>query len=746
MRTQRDIIQSKKEPIRHNLIISLFFSCALLFVLLNAPLIDAQLPSPHNIQGRVYTDNSKTVGVPPLTVKINDTTNGNLVFTKTINPGPPPLKGTYSAVISGNDGDLTIVSVWNSTHFGQSNTTLLSSTTTIDVVLNRSRASEANVTILIPLNNSLRNTSSPFNLTANITILGAMGTECNATISFSKSMISVTEDQNATNILGTYGIGNSTKTTWNISAQREQNLSVTVYAYCGSDNIILENVNRQTFNISILDTTQPVIELKTPLNNSFTNTKNITLTYNVSDGTGIFNCSLNLNDRFNQTAQGIDISVLNNFTINNTNDGYYNWSVTCYDSGFLRNNATSIHYHFHLDTIVPNVTLISPQNNTQTPNNTIFFKYNVSDVIPIANCSLLINGSIVQTNHSIIKNTTNNFTYFLQGFDYSWNINCSDNATNYGNGGYLFLNITDPDLKINTSDLFFDSSVFVEKNNITIFANITNQGRYNATNVTVYFFVNDSEFGEIQIGTNLSINISVGNYTVLNASYYTRLGANRIHVHIDPIIETNGSIIEPNETNNGANKTIFVAAYNLFYGSVTANLFLDNSNVLGVYQWLNASNFSANLYAADSDSMIDFSSLKALGLNLSNNVTFDDFAQLDNALNTTNLTDSLNDSFTIGEHSRNWRNFSILNSIIENVSIINSTNSTNFVTGIIWDTSDANPGEFNGSQDVLFITNVNVRQQGSYGVYDYELKVPAALKRYLKPNLADSISLYQELT
>ena len=171
------------------------------FVILST-LVTAPPPAPHNVEGRVVTNSSNGVqnGIP---VTINDTVSNDFVLTYTDAPDIPDLRGSYSATISGNDGDLIIVTAWNSTHYGTNSSNLASTTTTVGVILNISRASEANVTIIEPLNNSIRNKTIVFNVTANITMLGNNGTDCNATIRFSNNQtINITSGENLTHILG----------------------------------------------------------------------------------------------------------------------------------------------------------------------------------------------------------------------------------------------------------------------------------------------------------------------------------------------------------------------------------------------------------------------------------------------------------------------------------------------------------------------------------------------------------------
>jgi hypothetical protein len=79
------------------------------------------------------------------------------------------------------------------------------------------------------------------------------------------------------------------------------------------------------------------------------------------------------------------------------------------------------------------------------------------------------------------------------------------------------------------------------------------------------------------------------------------------------------------------------------------------------------------------------------------------------------------------------------------VSVINSTNSSAFQTGILWDYSDGNTGEYNGTQDLVFISRISPRTVSKYGTYDYEIRVPAMLRQYRESNY-NTVSFYAELT
>jgi len=161
-------------------------------------------PQPHTIRGRVFNSDGATGVENGIPVTINNTVSGDFVLTYTYAPPIPSLKGSYSANVNGSDSDTIIVTAWNSTAYGKNTTILAATTTYANVVLNTTRPSETNVTIITPANDSVKNTSYPFNVTANISIIGDRdGFSCNATISFSdNSVLNISSSESFTHILG----------------------------------------------------------------------------------------------------------------------------------------------------------------------------------------------------------------------------------------------------------------------------------------------------------------------------------------------------------------------------------------------------------------------------------------------------------------------------------------------------------------------------------------------------------------
>ena len=97
-----------------------------------------------------------------------------------------------------------------------------------------------------------------------------------------------------------------------------------------------------------------------------------------------------------------------------------------------------------VDTTPPNVTLLSPISGYSTTSTTLSLTFNVSDASLVANCSLIVAGSISSTNSSIEKNLSSisfSKTFSSTG-SYSWYVNCTDRSNNRGNATARTLTIT----------------------------------------------------------------------------------------------------------------------------------------------------------------------------------------------------------------------------------------------------------------------------------------------------------------
>jgi parallel beta-helix repeat protein len=129
---------------------------------------------------------------------------------------------------------------------------------------------------------------------------------------------------------------------------------------------------------------------------------------------------------------------------NNSNDGVGDTLLPYNSTSGIVNGGDWLPLMYpYNDTTPPNVTLLSPANNTlNTSSQTIVFIYNVSDDTGIANCSLIINSAINLTNSTILNNETGYFTQTLANSDYLWSVNCTDNSTNHNQGSSATYNLS----------------------------------------------------------------------------------------------------------------------------------------------------------------------------------------------------------------------------------------------------------------------------------------------------------------
>jgi hypothetical protein len=148
-----------------------------------------------------------------------------------------------------------------------------------------------------------------------------------------------------------------------------------------------------------------------------------------------------------------------------------------------------------------------------------------------------------------------------------------------------------------------------------------------------------------------------------------------------------------------------------------------------IYDWLVSNASGSKIFAVDIDSNINWRSLQALGINMSNLSSSTDFYTLDTILGSVNFSDSVNRTYTSVGAPIELTNYTIFTKKVNNVPIVNSTNNSNFKTGILWDYSDGGT-RYTGTQDILFVSPINKNTQGYNATVDYELRIPATLRSY----------------
>ncbi|MBN2422330.1 DUF2341 domain-containing protein [Candidatus Woesearchaeota archaeon] len=644
---------------------------------------------------------------------------------------------------------------------------------------------------------------------------------CNLTLDGEINISGITAYNNSENISS---ISNLTEGThyWNIT--------------CIDEATNINTSETRSFSIYIA----PEITLIAPDANNWTNQQNVTFYFNVSDDTGIENCSILINNQVNDTKDSSEIinNAMNNFTVNYL-DGIYNWSIECYDNTSLHmytmsenrtlyvdlyepepyietenktwfytatpliyfnitdnmdsllnytfyvddslnvigtaDNATSTSVNLatltngshtvvleavdnagnrknstpiviYIDTGDPWIVLNYPGNGNETYSNMVTFNFTAYDDISLnLTCNLTLDAQVIAENINVTNGTPYAYTHQIltTGIHY-WNVTCVDMASNFNTSETWNFSVPLPDLTLNSSHIMFNNSQPEQGENITINATIFNLGESNAENVTVQFFIGNWTLDN-QINGNRTISINAGENITVNVSWITSIpNSYDIYVVVDPPIETNGDINEINESNNYAYRTLVIGSYNTFYGNFSGVLNIkQNQTNMTVFEWSLLNFTGSNIYAADYDSIVDWTNLQAISRDISDLYVQDDFNEIDIALQMENNTDSINLTYTENLQPKATATFTVYTYNIDNVPVVNSTNISNFITGILWDTSDGNT-EFDASQDLVFITQVNEDAQGMFGVYDFEFKVPSNLKLYRTPD-AITVALYTEI-
>ncbi len=440
---------------------------------------------------------------------------------------------------------------------------------------------------------------------------------------------------------------------------------------------------------------------------------------------------------YNKSNSGIDGLVYVNWSTSGQPLG--NYSVTIYGerTEFVPgHNFTS--FDLGPDTTPPNVTLIAPEDNFTSGVGEFNFTFRPFD-FNLDNCTLYYGSGLnpwaprqtIEANSTINNKFSN--VYLSTGI-YDWNVLCTDT---FGNSGFAVanwtVNITGPDFFINFTDIWFSDDDRIEGNNITVFANFTNIGLTDANETfVVQFYKGDPQNGGVQINGNKTFGgLNISQIATMNVSVALDAGYNRIYVTIDP----DDRINESDQRNNNASNNVTVSLYQYFYGNVSAGPVLGSNESFEFLTFLNDSDNTGHILVGDADSIFSFSDLVALTRTSTGSPTATDFTEFDSLLNTSDFNDSIKNVFGGGTDTPlQTRTFTLGFGAITNVPFVNTTDSTSFVTGILWDSGDDtslnNQFDTTDREDILFITEINTSKSGKYGTYDYEIRVPSKIMTY----------------
>lgn len=427
--------------------------------------------------------------------------------------------------------------------------------------------------------------------------------------------------------------------------------------------------------------------------------------------------------------------------------GFYEYACQVTDilkiSEFSETNSS-----FKVDLTDPIIEYILP-NITYSCGNTNQVRINCSVYDPIFGIDKIIIQSISPSNEVI-----NYSAESLEGNEYYyeflldelgiWRFNCiaNDSAGNTNNlySDNLRVYSDSPELTVNGSLIGLSKYNPIEYETVNISAVIENQGCSYADNIIISFFEGDPDNLGEEIG-NITINISQISNLSVNVSWKSNIGNTQIFVFAD----YENSINEGDELNNKDYKNISINAWQEIYGNTSLDKIIGGENI-SIKKWHNESQIEGYIFITDSECEVNWMELEAIGRTKSGEESSNDFLEIDELLRMINFEDSVSNLFSESQNPKNTKNMIIYQREIADIPIINSTNNSNFITGILWDASDDNNGEFDevDKEDIIFVAEVNKVSEGAYGIYDYEIKIPSRLREYFVLD-DDEVYLYYNL-
>jgi len=193
---------------------------------------------------------------------------------------------------------------------------------------------------------------------------------------------------------------------------------------------------------------EAIVAITLPKNHSYYNSTesfNVTAIITITGNNGI-NCNATLSfsvpgifalatgetyiHNLGNINRGDSVTEVWNLTGFGTGDTNITVFAECQSDGLnLEDKNTDTIYNItSQDVSPPDVTIISPKNNTRL-NNLALFYYTISAGSPIKNCTLEINSVLTNTTIEPLRNSILNFSYTLTQKTNLWEINCTSNTT-----------------------------------------------------------------------------------------------------------------------------------------------------------------------------------------------------------------------------------------------------------------------------------------------------------------------------
>ena len=285
-------------------------------------------------------------------------------------------------------------------------------------------------------------------------------------------------------------------------------------------------------------------------------------------------------------------------------------------------------------------------------------------------------------------------------------------------------------IDLEASNISFNNSDPIEGQPVGVEFNVTNIGGENATvNVTLREETYNGSSWNFLSNTTKEEKFEASQITSVNFTVGPEAGPHRYTAFVDP----NNSVQEKTESNNVNSSILDVPSYQLNYGSSNSALTLGSGHeILSV----TSSDPRGTIFYADLQASYEVRDLRPLNES-------GDLEEATEALNMQGHNDSISKVYDGDQDGLSDATtcMEIAGEEVCDVPVVNSTNTSNFQTGLLYDGGESD--SFDGSQEVVFAAEIKDKMQGRYGVYNYEAKVPSLLSTQYDPT--DFIDLRVEL-
>ena len=425
--------------------------------------------------------------------------------------------------------------------------------------------------------------------------------------------------------------------------------------------------------------------------------------------------------------------------------GNYVWNCLVRDDMGIEKFSSS-NNSFLVDTTPPVITAVTPNENSVCGfGGTSVSCYTYDSELYIENVTIQSNspnGTLhnysashvidAEWNVSIPVNEIGNWTFTCFASDPVGNLNSLESDD-------LLVESGRPELYIVGDSLSFSDLSPVEGEQINASVYVGNSGCVASGNFNVSFFM--GEYFEGTSFSNVTIYIPDHSTQYVTAPFVIDIGLSNVFSYLD----LEDVILEDNESNNYVNNTIYLRSWQKIFGNLTLDKILMGENFNFSF-WSDETDFGGNIFVADKNSEVDWLSLQAVGRKKDNSVSSGDFSEIDSFLGTDVYNDSIYVTFTNSGTPKSVTDFYVFQNHILNVPYFYSSFEENFMTGVLWDTSDSADNEYDSveREDIVFATQINPKSFGEYGIYDYEIDVPSKLRSYENDDESE-VYLYYDL-